>query len=225
MKTWMNVARGSFSQKWRRWIKQVCHELEVNCFRTHRRSPKIRWNMKDQKSKGWGRTCSLRRSRATKTLKLSKFSSSRSRSPISWEWCSHESDGRRRSSTIGLFCKPKHSPRRRNEKVRDPSPEVVWLVNKSNGQVPPYHTYCIVDKSTQYDGNVAKSNAKGSRRLQTQMNSHTLDERSSISVISLVAASEMTCDTNGVHESMRGLTCTRISFPWNDRRRSHARQA
>lgn len=57
-----------------------------------------------------------------------------------------------------------------------------------------------MDKSSEFDGRVAKNFAKSEKRLQTQTRSHRFDAFDHIFVISFLSAIKLACDTNGIHE-------------------------
>lgn len=102
---------------------------------------------------------------------------------------------------IRIISFPESPSRWRHAKVPEPSPKIVFVVSKRYERGIGYHTYRLIDNSSEYNGKVAQNTAKGAKRLQTQIQSRTLDEVDPISVISFLSAFKMARDTNEIQES------------------------
>lgn len=102
------------------------------------------------------------------------------------------------SSELSRF--PERLPCRRHAKVRDPFPAVIQSVNELYERALDYRTYRLVDKPSEYDGNVAKNIAKDAKRLQTQKPCATFDAFYLVFVISFLTAMKLVCDTNSIRD-------------------------
>lgn len=63
-----------------------------------------------------------------------------------------------------------------------------------------FYTYNLVERSSLYDGEVAKRAAKWESRLQVQLNGQTSDQMDLVSIIGFLDAFKMACDNNTLHD-------------------------
>lgn len=86
-----------------------------------------------------------------------------------------------------------HIPRYRVHLFKDDGSNVQCPVNNLFRDEQDYHNYHLPDKSSKYDGCVAKSIAKRAKRLKVQMGKNIFDSFDSIEVIGFLLIDFQAC--------------------------------
>lgn len=152
-----NVTWRRFMLERRRMTWKKCQYPQTICSRTQRSSPKLRWVAWDWTREGERKKASMRRSLSPKKSKATKSCSCSSRSSSYLDRKLHKRNETRTSLWSGFSGPPTRSCRCRDTKMQDSSPEVAWTANERYAHGHDYCIYCLVQNTSECDGNFVQN--------------------------------------------------------------------